>query len=104
GDRKLRAHQSAIQNSFPDVVRVASVCFLLVSVLEQERCAELGWPCVLWFWIGRDVFLVGTRSEERSFTDMRQHRRPGGIDHESGRTGHRFAAGDWLPTAAKRSE
>ena len=62
-DRELATHQSAIQNSFPDVVRFAGVYFLLAPLLEQERRAELGWPCVLWFWISRDVFLVGTRSD-----------------------------------------
>src|SRR5262249_16377641 len=103
-DSKLAAHQSTIQNSFPDVVRFASVCFLLASILEQKRCSELGWPCVLWFRISRDIFLVGTRSDERSFTDMRWHCRRSRVDHERSRIEHRFAAGSWLSAAAKRSE
>jgi hypothetical protein len=63
----------------------------------------LGWARVLWFRIGRDVFLGGKASDERSFTHMRQRRRPGGVDHERGRVGYRFAARGRLPTAAERS-
>src|SRR5262249_56618779 len=103
-DRRLAAHQSAIQSPVPDVVWPAGVCFLFASVAEQERRAELGWSRVFWVRIGRDVLLVGTASGERSFTDLRQRRRAGGINYEPGRVGHRFVACGGLLTAAERSE
>src|SRR5262249_29375057 len=79
--------------------------FAFYLLLSVNKSAAPNWDALAFFGFG----LVATyfwceRLQASVLTFMRQHRRACGVNHESGRIGHGFAARCRLSTTAERSE